>query len=365
VADDPWETLNVTETSFLLDRRHDERRRDARGNAALSPTGADRRTGVDRRRVAAAALATTMTLGVLPSLAVAGSVNNPVYGAPLYVEPNTRAQQQADLWRKSRPKDARQMDKIATQSQAVWFGNWSGDVKAAVDRKVTAAIAAGKMPVLVAYNIPNRDCGSYSAGGSTDGYAYRQWLQAFAAGIRDRRAIVIVEPDALAMASKCGTVAQQEERYDLLYDAISILKQNPATRVYMDAGHSNWITSGLMSARLDRVGIHRADGFSLNVSNFHPTSAQVTYGTEVSRLLGGVHFVVDTSRNGLGPATGWCNPTGEALGTRPTTLVTNALVDAYLWVKRPGESDGTCNGGPVSGTWWPDYALGLARRAAY
>jgi endoglucanase len=38
-------------------------------------------------------------------------------------------------------------------------------------------------------------------------------------------------------------------------------------------------------------------------------------------------------------------------------------VDAYLWIKRPGESDGSCHGGPPAGAWWPDYALGLARRA--
>jgi len=40
-----------------------------------------------------------------------------------------------------------------------------------------------------------------------------------------------------------------------------------------------------------------------------------------------------------------------------------ALVDAYLWIKTPGESDGTCNGGPKAGQWWADYALGLARSA--
>jgi endoglucanase len=41
------------------------------------------------------------------------------------------------------------------------------------------------------------------------------------------------------------------------------------------------------------------------------------------------------------------------------------LADAFLWIKAPGESDGTCNGGPSAGTWWPDYALGLAQRAAF
>jgi endoglucanase len=32
-----------------------------------------------------------------------------------------------------------------------------------------------------------------------------------------------------------------------------------------------------------------------------------------------------------------------------------------LWIKRPGESDGTCNGGPPAGTFWDAYAIGLVR----
>jgi endoglucanase len=79
------------------------------------------------------------------------------------------------------------------------------------------------------------------------------------------------------------------------------------------------------------------------------------------------HFVVDTSRNGLGPAPdgGWCNPAGRALGLRPGDYTGVSRQDANLWIKHPGESDGSCNGGPAAGQWWGDYALGLAQRAAY
>ncbi|MYR13850.1 endoglucanase, partial [Streptomyces sp. SID724] len=48
----------------------------------------------------------------------------------------------------------------------------------------------------------------------------------------------------------------------------------------------------------------------------------------------------------------------------PTTDTGDDRLDAYLWIKRPGDSDGTCRGGPPAGDWWPEYALGLARRAA-
>ncbi len=89
------------------------------------------------------------------------------------------------------------------------------------------------------------------------------------------------------------------------------------------------------------------------------TSDETVYGANVSQLLGGKHFVVDTSRNGNGSNGEWCNPTGRAIGQTPTNQTGNALVDALLWVKTPGESDGTCNGGPSAGVWWPDYALSL------
>jgi endoglucanase len=235
-----------------------------------------------------------------------------------------------------------------------------------VDRRVSTIAAAGAVPVLVAYNIPNRDCsGGYSAGGATDGAAYRDWIRRFALGIGARRAVVILEPDALAQLGQCGDPAQQQARLDMLWDAVQVLKGNAATSVYVDAGHSNWLSADVAAARLDAAGVAQADGFSLNVSNFNPTANEVAYGKAVASRIGGKHFVVDTSRNGLGPSTTWCNPSGEALGARPTASTGDASVDAFLWVKRPGESDGTCNGGPNAGTFWTDYALGLAQRAAY
>ena len=91
----------------------------------------------------------------------------------------------------------------------------------------------------------------------------------------------------------------------------------------------------------------------------------MAYGRQVSALLGGVRFVVDTSRNGNGPGDDWCNPSGRAVGERPTGSTGHDVVDAYLWIKTPGESDGACNGGPSAGVFWPDYALGLVRAAGW
>jgi endoglucanase len=287
----------------------------------------------------------------------------PTSATNLYVDPNSAAKQQADAWRSTRPADAAQIDKIAANAQGYWFGEWSGDVRASVDGVVSAAAAASKVPVLVAYNIPQRDCGSYSSGGTTP-ENYRTWIRAFASGIGSRKAIVVVEPDALAGMS-CLSSADQATRVDLLRDAVGVLKAGASTSVYLDAGHSHWLSASDAAERLNNAGVAQADGFSLNVSNFNPTSGEVTYGNQVASMVGNKHFVVDTSRNGLGSNGEWCNPSGRALGEAPTLSTGQALADGYLWVKRPGESDGTCNGGPAAGQWWADYALGLAQRAAW
>ncbi len=275
----------------------------------------------------------------------------------LYVDPHSPAAVQAVQWQTSRPTDAAKMQVLAAQPTAKWFGNWSGDIQSAASSYVSQATAAGKVAMLVAYNIPTRDCGGYSAGGTND---YTNWIGGLARGIGDKNAIVVLEPDALAGIT-CLSQDAQAQRLQLLSSAVSILKANANTKVYLDAGHSGWVDPATMATRLQKANIAKADGFALNVSNFDATGSETDYGTRLSQLLGGKHFVIDTSRNGNGSNGEWCNPWGRAIGEKPTTSTGNAIIDAYLWLKTPGESDGTCNGGPSAGTWWPDYAVSLVR----
>ena len=293
------------------------------------------------------------------------SASNPLAGMALFVDAFSNARRTADAWRATRPADAAQMDKLASASQARWFGGWNANVQADVDQAVSTAAAASAIPVLVAYNIPQRDCGSYSAGGAGSADGYRSWISAFARGIGARRALVILEPDALP-GMDCLSSADQATRTGLLAYAVKALA-DLGTMVYLDAGHSRWQSPATMAARLQSAGIDRATGFSLNVSNFHYTGDQIAFGNVLAALVGNKHYVIDTSRNGLGSAgdAQWCNPDGRALGERPSASTGHALVDAFLWVKTPGESDGACNGHPGAGTWMPEYALGLAKRATY
>ena len=319
-------------------------------------------TAVDAALVTVCLL--TVGLILMPAPAGAQSASqafiNLFSGARLYVDPASAAKQQADAWRRSRPSDAALMDRIAEQPVAKWLGGWNVDIGRDVADAVSRITGSRALPVFVAYNIPGRDCGQYSAGGANGSNAYKSWIRDFANGIGNRRAVVILEPDALAGMS-CLSQPLQEERLNLIHDAVRVLKAHGAA-VYIDAGHARWVAPQEIANRLNRAGIAEADGFSLNISNFLANSVNIAYGTEVSKRVGGKHFIIDTSRNGQGATSGgnWCNPTGQRVGAAPTTHTGNPLVDAFLWIKTPGESDGTCGGGPPAGRWWAEYALGLA-----
>ncbi len=276
-----------------------------------------------------------------PTPVVVPTSTNPFSGASLYVDPYSKAKSIAGL------------EEIASQSTARWFGDWNSDIESSVNSYVTTVAKAGALPVMVIYNIPGRDCGSYSSGGSSDGDDYRSWVQNFANGVGSRKAVVILEPDALPL--DCLYASSVE----LMSDAVDILKSKPSISVYLDSGHPNWTSSTEMARRLTLANVEKADGFALNVSNFYTTAENIEYGKKISALVGGKHFIIDTSRNGSGWNGEWCNPSGMTLGQNPSTNTGEELVDAYLWVKPPGESDGNCNGGPNAGSWWQEYAFDL------
>ncbi len=285
------------------------------------------------------------------------------------MDPRNIATRQAALWHsEGHPEAAATLERIGRQPIAKWFGE-SASVRSEVQAVTEKAAAAGKSALLVAYDIPDRDCGSYSSGGAASGAIYRLWLEHFAAGIGDRTATVILEPDALPEAlSHCLSASVRNERYALLRFAVHTLKSLPHVSVFIDAGNNGWINPvKRLVVPLLSAGVEQADGFSLNVSNFFTTASSIAYGTKLSALLHGKHFVIDTSRNGRGPDASaaanptWCNPPGRALGEDPTTETGNPLVDAFLWIKQPGQSDGSCRPGePRAGQWWPEYALELA-----
>lgn len=286
----------------------------------------------------------------------------PITGA-LYVDPtSTAAREVTRLEGLGRTADATALREISGQPQAVWLtGSETGSaLRASLTAHRDRAAASGQRLVVVTYAIPFRDCGWYSSGGLTAAQ-YPGWNQTVADALRGSGALVIVEPDALAgvTISECASV--RSTRPALLRGAVQTLAA-AGLQVYIDAGHSDWVPAATMATLLRQAGVTDARGFATNVSNFRTTAQERAWAVEVARTLGSAGYVIDVSRNGNGSNGEWCNPPGRALGQNPTLATGTGALDGLLWIKRPGESDGTCNGGPTAGSWWEQYALGLVAR---
>ncbi|MFF2078246.1 glycoside hydrolase family 6 protein [Kitasatospora sp. NPDC058162] len=303
---------------------------------------------------------TALLVAVQPGAAHAAA---PALTGGFYVDPDSSAQQ----WLNANPGDGRAADirsSIASVPTARWFGNWSGTIGTATGAYVGAAAANSKLPILVAYNIPDRDiCAGQSGGGAGSAADYASWIAAFAGGIGNRPAVVVLEPDSLGDES-CMSSGQIAERNGMLRNAIAQFNAKaPNTRLYLDAGNPAWMSAATMAQHLAEAGVAGAHGFSLNVSNYIDTGQNSAYGNAVNAALGSSYgftkpFVIDTSRNGNGSDGNWCNAAGRRIGT-PTQYGGGA--EMLLWIKAPGESDGNCGtgGGSSAGQFLPQVAFNL------
>jgi endoglucanase len=269
-----------------------------------------------------------------PAVAYA-PLQHPFRDARLFVDDQTTAAR----WQ--REHGAGWLDPITTRPQARWL-NGPQDL-ARLPALAARARRQQALLVLVAYYLPNRGCSSFDQGAATSRH-YRRWIGRLIDHLGPTRAAIVVEPDAVA--ADCFDTG----RADLLRQSVRRLA-DAGHYVYLDAGHARWRSTGEMAERLLRAGIQYAEGFSVNVANRQTTRQSYQWGRELSDLLGGREFVIDTSRNGLGPPPDdpdrddeWCNPRRQALGRAPTTRPGMPGLAALLWIKLPGESDGICGG---------------------
>ncbi|TVY78202.1 1,4-beta-D-glucan cellobiohydrolase CEL6C [Lachnellula suecica] len=278
---------------------------------------------------------------------------------------------------------------------------------------------------LVVYDLPGRDCNAKASNGelATGQLAKYQssYIDPIVAAIKAAPNVavaLIIEPDSLpnlvtnANVSACAAAAS-----DYKAGVAYALKQLnlPNVAMYIDAGHGGWLGwdanlqpgADMLSSVWKTAGSPKqVFGISTNVAGWNAWSAspgefagtsdakynkcqdEKRYVDAISPLIkaGGMpaHAIVDTGRNavqGLRAEWGdWCNVIGAGFGVRPTATTGDSLVDAFVWVKPGGESDGTSDSGanrydsfcgkadafkpaPQAGTWNEAYFEALIKNA--
>jgi len=296
----------------------------------------------------------------------------------------------ADLQEKAR--------KVAQVPTAVWLA-WDG----APDEVAGHLQAAGSSTVVfVMYMIPTRDCNSNaSAGGASDLDKYKSYVDSIANTIKSygTNVVMIVEPDTLGNlvtgdSEACQSVHQLHK--DALSYALNVYGAMSNVAVYLDAAHGKWLGSStdkvaaVIKEIVDNAPNGKLRGISTNVSNYQPLSAESAYHQSLSASLSavglpGLKFIVDTSRNGVDVTDTfninqtWCNFVGTGFGERPQADPAGyPLLDAFMWIKTPGEADGSATGSradpvcaredslqgaPEAGTWFHDYFVQLLTNA--
>ena len=278
----------------------------------------------------------------------------------------------------------------------------------------------------VVYNLPERDCAARASNGELlahenglERYKH-EYIDTIIRKLRDYPELnysIILEPDSLPnLITNLDTHAKcrnAEPTYrEGTYYAIDRLYEAGAT-IYVDGGGSGWLgwvsnrqkASAFYKSLLAPEGrLEKIRGFAFNTANYtplmpgnhpddyyqyNPARSELLYvdqmTTEFVNAGLPTNFVIDTSRNGNPNARqvwgNWCNIKDAALGVEPT-IHPYPHVDAYLWVKTPGESDGTSDqnaarfdsmchsidsvqNAPEAGQWFEEYFLMLVRNSSY
>merc|ERR1712048_68876 len=195
----------------------------------------------------------------------------------------------------------------------------------------------------------------------------------------------------------CGNSATQAAYKNGIQYALEQLTSKTDATLYLDAAHGGWLgwednlEKYLNTLKQWSLPMSKVRGFTTNSANYQPLGKMCPFMPDqgyrnayclnnqhasdeccsdpcklegqwnpgnnelnfaqdlingADALLGmEAHVVIDTGRNGVPDARSncqnWCNIQGAGAGIAPTTLTANqSVVDAYLWLKTPGESDG-------------------------
>jgi len=207
--------------------------------------------------------------------------------------------------------------------------------------------------------------------------------------------VAIIEPDSLPNLATnmgdphCGNSATETAYLTGVTYAVTQIAQNsPKVTMYIDAAHGGWLgwqnnmqTFVQIIQKLNVIQYIR--GFSDNVANYqpigvacssvdyclnnqhpndpccsdpchlltqyNPANNEMNYVQEMAAAFSQAtgwtpYFVTDSGRDGIpnerADCANWCNIRGAGIGKTPRTNTGLSFIDAYYWLKTPGESDG-------------------------
>jgi endoglucanase len=304
-------------------------------------------------------------------------IGNPLAGTKFYIDPTASAAEAARSYANANRAGASALRVIGDEPSAHRFYMWNmgSNVEGQVAHYLegTQLQQPGTTVMLSTYSLVHGICGSTATPAMAT--RYEHFIQQVAAGIGNYHVVFFLELDSLITAS-CLNHNQLAIREAELKYAVTALEAMPHTVVYLDGGAADAAPAHKQANYLRGAGVAQAQGFFLNSTHFDWMTTELHYGQQISKLLGGSHFVINSGENGRGPLRPvsrvrsgnevLCNPPGRGLG--PLTIFGGiaqqtgyASADGFLWFSNPGGSGGQCvPGAPPTGVYWPAYAVMLA-----
>jgi len=380
------------------------------------------------------------SLLILVALLGFALAQNPFTGTQFYVNPDYQAEVQTVI--DSNPSLAPKLKVAQNVPAAYWIDTIAriSNITAVLEsaKQKQASSGTPQLTVWIIYDLPERDCAAAASNGEltcadstcTAGLnTYRtQYIDPIVAIFKkytSQPIVTIIEPDSLPNLAtnmdipKC-TLAQNAYMTGTAYAIKQLATVGKNLHQYIDAAHGGWLgwdNNRAAAAKIFQQVLNTAGGASLvrgfatNVANYQPLGSTSStadpcnlksqYNNAIDEShyiqlmtqslssvgLSNMYFITDTSRNGVTnmrkDCSNWCNINGAGMGIRPTTTVSNtglSNLDAFYWLKTPGEADGTSNSSaprydyhcgssdsfvpaPEAGAWFPQYFIMLVNNA--
>ncbi|KAJ3000681.1 hypothetical protein HDV02_004366 [Globomyces sp. JEL0801] len=326
---------------------------------------------------------------------------NPYKGATGFINPEYIKAVEGSL--KPGSPLAPAVDAFKKISTAIWIDTIENISRIAPALKAASKQASKENPVViqfVVYDLPGRDCAALASNGEIKRGDLNRYKTDYIDAIRKTlisnadpnvRVSLIIEPDSLpnlatnlqTFPETCGKATPDYEG-GVAYALAQLTLPN--VYQYIDCAHGGWlgwednqskmipIFKRVIEAAKSLNPNVKVTGFISNVSNYSPVFAkgiapakeqplqnnngvltyqgnacidESTFTSQLSAKFSKAglpsRFLIDTSRNGqAGIRTrwgSWCNIKGSGIGPRPEVDPLPAI-DAFVWVKPPGESDG-------------------------